>query len=107
MDKLSARTIENVDPRVDFHQGDIRSQEIYPLFEGADGVFHLAAKTSLVDCLAKPLEGGDMKRAGQFDVLEAARQAKVRKFIYPGPSAEFEGIYEFPTPEERIQPIGV
>ena len=50
IDNLSAGTIENVDHRVDFHQADIRSQEIYSLFERADGVFHLAAKTSLVDC---------------------------------------------------------
>jgi nucleoside-diphosphate-sugar epimerase len=107
IDNLSAGTIENVDPRVDFHRGDIRSQEIYPLFEGADGVFHLAAKTSLVDCLAKPLEAADMNVSGTLNVLEAARQAKVRKFIYADTSAEYEGIQEFPTPEERIQPIGV
>jgi UDP-glucose 4-epimerase len=107
IDNLSAGTTENVDPRVDFHRGDIRSQEIYPLFEGADGVFHLAAKTSLVDCLAKPLEAADMNVSGTLNVLEGARQAKVRKFIYADTSAEYEGIHEFPTPEERIQPIGV
>jgi UDP-glucose 4-epimerase len=107
LDNLSAGTIENVDPRVDFHRGDIRSQEIYPLFEGADGVFHLAAKTSLVDCLAKPLEAADMNVSGTLNVLEAARKAKVRKFIYADTSAEYEGIHEFPTPEDRIQPIGV
>jgi UDP-glucose 4-epimerase len=107
LDNLSAGTIENVDPRVDFHQSDIRSQEIYSLFEGADGVFHLAAKTSLVDCLAKPLEAADMNVSGTLNVLEAARKAKVRKFIYADTSAEYEGIHEFPTTEDRIQPIGV
>jgi UDP-glucose 4-epimerase len=107
IDNLSAGTIENVDPRVDFHQADIRSQEIYSLFEGADGVFHLAAKTSLVDCLAKPLEAADMNVSGTLNVLEAGRKAGVRKFIYADTSAEYEGVYEFPTPEERIQPIGV
>jgi UDP-glucose 4-epimerase len=107
LDNLSAGTIENVDPRVDFHQSDIRSQEIYSLFEGADGVFHLAAKTSLVDCLAKPLEAADMNVSGTLNVLEAARKANVRKFIYADTSAEYEGIHEFPTTEDRIQPIGV
>jgi UDP-glucose 4-epimerase len=107
IDDLSAGTIENVDPRVDFHQADIRSQQIYSLFEGADGVFHLAAKTSLVDCLAKPLEAADMNVSGTLNVLEAARKANVRKFIYADTSAEYEGIHEFPTPEERIRPIGV
>src|SRR5450631_1410316 len=107
IDNLSAGTIENVDPRVDFHQEDIRSQEIYSLFEGAHGVFHLAAKTSLVDCLAKPLEAAAMNVSGTLNILEAARKANVRKFIYADTSAEYEGIYEFPTPEERIQPIGI
>lgn len=107
IDDLSAGTSENVDPRVDFHQEDIRSQEIYSLFEGADGVFHLAAKTSLVDCLAKPLEAADMNVSGTLNVLEAARKANVRKFIYADTSAEYEGIHVFPTTEERIQPIGV
>jgi UDP-glucose 4-epimerase len=107
IDNLSAGTIENVDPRVDFYRADIRSQEIHSLFEGTDGVFHLAAKTSLVDCLAKPLEAADMNVSGTLNVLEAARKASVRKFIYADTSAEYEGIHVFPTPEERIQPIGV
>ncbi len=107
IDDLSAGTIENVDPRLDFHQADIRSHEIYPLFEGTDAVFHLAAKTSLVDCLAKPLEAADMNVSGTVNVLEAARKSNVRKFVYADTSAEYEGIYDFPTPEERIQPIGV
>ena len=107
LDDLSAGTLENVDQRVEFHQVDIRTPEIYPLFEGVDAVFHLAAKTSLVDCLAKPLEAADMNVSGTLNVLEAARKAKVRKFIYADTSAEYEGIHEFPTPEDKIQPIGV
>jgi UDP-glucose 4-epimerase len=44
---------------------------------------------------------------GTLNVLEAARIAKVRKFIYADTSAEYEGINEFPTREEHIRPIGV
>jgi nucleoside-diphosphate-sugar epimerase len=44
---------------------------------------------------------------GTLNVLEAARRAKVRKLIYADTSAEYEGINEFPTPEEQIRPIGV
>ena len=107
LDNLSAGTLENVDQRVEFYQADIRTPEIYPLFKEADAVFHLAAKTSLVDCLNKPLEAANMNVTGTLNVLEAARQAKVRKFIYADTSAEYEGIHQFPTPEERICPIGV
>jgi UDP-glucose 4-epimerase len=107
LDNLSAGTLENVDKRVEFHEVDIRTPEIYPLFEGADAVFHLAAKTSLVECLNKPLEAASMNVVGTLNVLEAARKAKVRKFIYADTSAAYEGIFEFPTTEERIRPIGV
>jgi UDP-glucose 4-epimerase len=48
-----------------------------------------------------------MNVVGTLNVLDAARKASVRKFIYADTSAEYEGIFEFPTPEERIRPIGV
>src|SRR5208337_4192778 len=93
IDDLSAGTLENVDPRVEFHKIDIRDPEVYPLVRGVDAVFHLAAKSSLTDCLDHP--------------LEAARQAKVGKFTYADTSAEYEGITELPTKEDKIRPIGV
>src|SRR5258708_12170513 len=107
LDNLSAGTLENVDQRVEFHQVDIRAPEVHPLLEGVDAIFHLAAKTSLTDCLAKPLEAASINVEGTLNVLEAARKAKVRKFVSADTSAEDEGIDEFPTTEERIRPIGV
>ena len=107
IDDLSAGTAENVDQRVEFHQTDIRAPEIYPLFEGADAVFHLAAKTCLPECVNNPLEAASINVMGTLNVLEAARKARVRKFIYADTSAEYEGINEFPTREQEIRPIGV
>jgi len=107
IDNLSAGTAENVDQRVEFHATDIRAREIYSLFEDADAVFHLAAKTCLPECVNNPLDAASMNVIGTLNVLEAARRAKVRKFIYADTSAEYEGINEFPTCEELIRPIGV
>lgn len=107
IDNLSAGTAKNVDHRVEFHQTDIRAPEIYQLFEGADAVFHLAAKNCLPECMNNPLEAASMNVMGTLNVLEAARKANVRKFIYADTSAEYEGINEFPTREEQIRPIGV
>src|SRR5215472_11600508 len=107
IDNLSAGTLENVDGRVEFHEADIRNPEIYPLFEGADAVFHLAAKTCLPECVNKPLEAASMNVLGTLNVLEAARAANVPKFIFADTSAEYEGIDEFPSREEHIRPIGV
>ena len=107
IDNLSAGTLDNVDPRVEFHRADIRQPEIFPLFEGAHGVFHLAAKTSLIDCLKKPQEAVSHNVAGTLNVLEAVRAAKVNKIIYADTSAEYEGIHTFPTKEDQVKPIGV
>jgi UDP-glucose 4-epimerase len=107
LDNLSAGTLENVDDRLQFRQVDIRLPEIYPLFEGAHAVFHLAAKTSLTDCLNQPLEAASQNVSGTLNVLEAARKAKVSKFVYADTSAEYEGIHDFPTKEDRVRPIGV
>ena len=107
VDDLSAGTLANVDKGVDFHKLDIRSAEIYPLFQGVDTVLHLAAKSSLTDCLTNPIEAATVNVVGTLNILEAAKKASVRKVIYADTSAEYEGIDVFPTPEDHIQPIGV
>jgi UDP-glucose 4-epimerase len=107
IDNLSAGTLENVDARVEFHKVDIRDPETYPLMRGADAVFHLAAMSCLTDCLARPLDAAGVNTVGTLNVLEAARQAKVEKFIYADTSAEYEGITKYPTPEDQVRPIGV
>jgi UDP-glucose 4-epimerase len=107
VDNLSAGTIENLDSRVEFHRADIRDADFEDLLEGADAVFHLAAKSSLTDCLAKPLEAASVNVAGTLNVLEAARRKRVAKFIYADTSAEYEGIARFPSPENEVKPIGV
>ena len=107
LDDLSAGTQENVDLRVEFHKADIRAPEIYPLFHRVDAVFHLEAKSSLTDCLENPLEAASVNVQGTLNLLEAARQAKVAKFVYADTGAEYEGIQQFPTPETNVRPIGV
>lgn len=107
IDDLSAGTLENVDTRVEFHKLDFRNSAVGALAKDVDAIFHLAAKTSLTACLAQPLEAANVNTVGTLQMLEVARQMKVRKFIYADTSAEYEGILDFPTPEDRVAPIGV
>ncbi|MEW6607759.1 MAG: NAD-dependent epimerase/dehydratase family protein [bacterium] len=106
IDNLSSGTLENIPSGVDFHQLDIRAKDIYPLFKEVDTVFHLAAKNCLLDCFNNPLETSDINVTGTVNVLEAAKQAKVRKFIYADTSAEYEGILDFPSKVDTVCPIG-
>ncbi|MGD0548622.1 MAG: NAD-dependent epimerase/dehydratase family protein [Terracidiphilus sp.] len=104
IDDLSAGTQENVPYGVEFHKLSILDASIFPLFSGVDTVFHLAAKNCLPDCAAHPLETVQINNVGTMAVLEAARLAQVRKFIYADTSAEYEGIATFPTIEANVAP---
>lgn len=107
IDDLSAGTLDNVDSRVHFHKMDFRNPEVHDLAKGVDAIFHLAAKTSLTACLEEPLEAANVNAVGTLYMLEAARKAKTPKFVYADTSAEYEGIFDFPTAEDRVSPIGV
>jgi nucleoside-diphosphate-sugar epimerase len=105
IDSLSSGTRGNLDPRLDFHQLDVRDERMARLLAGADAVFHLAAKTSLPDCMNHPQEAASVNVVGTANVLEAARLAGVGKLVYADTSAEYEGIHQFPTPEDVLRPI--
>jgi len=107
IDNLSAGVRENVGPAVVFHNEDIRSRAIYPMFEGVDAVVHLAAKNCLADCLADPVETAEVNVAGTANVLEAVRRAGVRRFVYADTSAEYEGVLAFPSRVDRVAPLSV
>ncbi len=104
IDNLAYGIREQIPAGVDFHQMDIRSREIYPLFENVDYVFHLAAKNCIADCQFDPVETADINVTGSVNVFEAARRAGVKKVIYAESSAMYEGSSVFPTPETEVKP---
>jgi nucleoside-diphosphate-sugar epimerase len=91
VDNLAYGIKEQIPSQVIFHQADIRSRDIYPLFAGVDVVFHLAAKNSLPDCQRDPVETMDVNVVGTANIFEAARRAGIKKVIYAQSSAVEEG----------------
>jgi UDP-glucose 4-epimerase len=91
IDNLSYGLLEQVPKAVEFHKADIRSKDIYPIFEGVDVVFHLAAKNSLPDCQRDPVETMDINVMGTANIFEAAKRAGVKKVVYAQSSAVEEG----------------
>jgi len=104
IDNLSYGVIEQVPEKVTFHKLDIRSKEIYPLFQGIDFVFHFAAKNCINDCQIDPVETTEINVSGTVNVFEASRLAKVKKVIYAESSALYEGSALLPTPEYDVNP---
>lgn len=104
IDNLSEGFIEQVPKEVEFHEMDVRSKDIFPLFNGIDVVFHLAAKTCVSECQLAPYETADNNVMGTLSVFDAARAAGVAKTIYVESSAIYEGSTTIPTPETDFAP---
>ena len=104
IDNLAYGLRENVPEGVEFYHLDIRDKDMYPLFEGVDTVFHLAAKNCIADCQADPVETAQINVFGTVNVFEAARKAGVRKIVYAESSALYEGSSVLPTPESEVKP---
>src|SRR2546428_1562873 len=87
-------------PRLKLHQVDITDHDkILPLFEGAGAVFHLAALADIVPSIQFPLRYYRSNVDGTVSVLEAARKANVRRFLYTASSSCYGIPVQYPTPE--------
>lgn len=104
IDNLAYGVKEQIPEGVEFHQVDIRSKDIYPLFEDVQVVFHLAARNCISDCQADPVETADINVTGTVNVFEAAKSTGVKKIIYAESSAMYEGCDRIPTPESQTAP---
>ncbi|NYZ17845.1 SDR family oxidoreductase [Azospirillum sp. RWY-5-1] len=93
-----ARAAEN--PRFSFLQADVADHDVIaPAFEGVDRVFHLAALADIVPSIERPLGYHRANVDGTVSVLEAARLAGAKRFVYAASSSCYGLAKEFPTPE--------
>lgn len=87
-------------------QADICDHEkIAPCFEKIDWVFHLAALADIVPSIQKPAEYYNSNVQGTFSVLEASKNASVKRFLYSASSSCYGIPDEYPTKENaEIRP---
>lgn len=90
-------------PNFAFHEFDICNREQIDLyFKGIDWVFHLAALADIVPSIENPKEYYDTNVTGTFNVLQAAKKAKVKKLIYSASSSCYGLATQFATPESAL-----
>src|SRR5690606_3684287 len=70
--------------------------------KGVDMVVHLAALGSVPRSIANPLDLHATNLTGFLNVLEAAREAGIRRFVYASSSSVYGDSTELPKREDRI-----
>ena len=105
IDNLTGGRLQNLDQHksnkeLTVEVRDIRELEAGdPLFKGAQYVFHFAGIGDLVPSIEQPVDYVSTNTMGTVKVLEAARSAGVRKFVYAASSTCY-GFAEVPTRED-------
>ena len=103
LDNFSTGKRENLDPfRADIEliEGDVRSfQVVREAVAGIDVVLHQAALPSVPRSIADPLTTHEVNATGTLHVLEASRNAGVRRVVYASSSSVYGDSPELPKHE--------
>lgn len=108
LDDLSTGKQENVDlfiqnPRYTFIQGDIQDLSVcMAACRGVDYVLHQAAWGSVPRSIEMPLFYCKNNIDGTLNMLEAARQNGVKKFVYASSSSVYGDEPQLPKREEQV-----
>ena len=87
-------------PRLHFHEVDVtQGESIASHFKGIETVFHLAALADIVPSILRPMDYYQANVTGTITVLEAARSAGVKQFLYAASSSCYGIPGQYPTPE--------
>jgi len=108
LDNFSTGKMENLEnllshPNFKLITGDIRNLEnCKQSVEGIDYVFHEAALGSVPRSIGDPITTNDVNVSGFLNMLIAARDAKVKRFIYAASSSTYGDSESLPKVEEVI-----
>ena len=107
LDDLSTGKQVNVDiffdnPNYSFIKGDIKNLDVcIDACEGVDYILHQAAWGSVPRSIEIPLSYCENNITGTLNMLEAARQNKIKKFVYASSSAVYGNEPHLPATEGR------
>ena len=109
LDNLSSgylRNVEHLGDRVEVVQGDVRDPAaVNQAARGVSGIFHEAALVSVFDSVNRPDDNHAINATGTLNVLQAARQAKVKRVVLASTAAAYGNDPELPKREDmRPQP---
>lgn len=90
-------------PSFTLMEGDIRSfADCERAVAGVEVVLHLAALGSVPRSIAEPLRSHETNLTGFLNMLEAARLAQVKRFVYASSSSVYGDSKRLPKVEEEV-----
>jgi UDP-glucose 4-epimerase len=104
LDNLMSGYRSNLEPypNVRFIQGDVRDRDaVKDAMRGIDVVFHLAASVGNKRSIDQPIMDAEINVLGTLQVLEAARQAGVRKIVASSSAGIFGELKTLPIREDH------
>ena len=105
VDNLICGRVKNLsefqsDKKFTFVEVDIRDKKnLLSAMKGVDWVFHLAGLADIVPSIENPSLYFDMNVNGTLHVLECAREAGIRRFLYAASSSSYGIPENYPTGE--------
>jgi len=92
--------LSHVSGKVDLIEADFSKPGVWQKsFQGADWVFHLGALADIVPSIQHPEEYFQANVVGTFNVLETAKHAQVKRFVYAASSSCYGIPDAYPTSE--------
>lgn len=114
LDNLSTGARENVNPKADFVEGDVRDRDLVRrvISSGVDAVIHEAARVSVRSSVDGFLDDADTNVLGTLSVLDACKGSRVKKVVYASSMAVYaDNPDRTPIPEtyrmDPLSPYGV
>lgn len=88
---------------IELFEGDIRSYHVVQqAVKGVEVVLHQAALPSVPRSIKDPITSNEVNVGGTLNVLEASREASVRRIIYASSSSVYGDNPELPKHEEML-----
>ncbi|HZD11800.1 MAG TPA: NAD-dependent epimerase/dehydratase family protein [Candidatus Binatia bacterium] len=101
VDDLSNGDRSHLSPHVHFHRGDVNNIPfMWSMLQDIDCVYHLAARVSVAQSILYPRDYNDANVGGTVSVMEAMRDAGVRRVVLASSGAIYGEKEQQPVNEE-------
>jgi UDP-glucose 4-epimerase len=103
IDDLSAGDPARLDERVLFTRGDVANRpKLWTLLQDVDCVYHLAARVLVSESILYPREYNEVNVGGTVSVMEAMRDAGVRRVVFTSSGAVYGEQARQPVREDQV-----